>query len=642
MKSHRIGQHPLATINYTTVYGRRTTVTTTTRKGHLQTLAATFVWFVLTLVALTASENLAMASSQDYHDWSAKCTVNTCAYLNVSLAGTITGSSSKFWDDPGTFGVPYAITPDNLFTNEFSANGNFVGSSVTFNFSSGYNWGSGGQMLIGNIHNCFKYTVSAWDFNNQPIDVFANWNFIAEYQSNAPGSQGYFSTSPTIRSLNPDQVSEDFSVDDATADPNSGQGGVVQLEGLRNVAKLQVTLTNNNLCKNEQDSDFILFNVATPLTGPLSTMMNTLGSQKEVNEFYLGFDKHIYELYWNGSWNYLDLTNTVAGAPTAAASTAIASQIDELYDGSEVFYVDNAQHVHELYYDYSKTAWYHTDVTALTGAPLPAAGTPLVSLVNPYAKSIQVDYLDSSGHIHEVYSWDRKNWYTGDLTASTGAPAAAPNSSLVTEINKEANSVEIYFLGTDRHVRELWWELTWAPGWHSSDPTAAAGAPNAATGSALVSLNNPIANTVQVDYLGTDQHVHELWWNGAWHTDDLSAITNAPIAATGSSLATEVNTLSTPNRVELYYIANDQTVQELWFSPSPWGWNYADPSGSAGAPNATVGSPLVSLVNTIANSVQVHYIGADDHVHEVYTWDWTKWFTGDVNLDSNDPNNAVP
>jgi hypothetical protein len=207
------------TTNLATAYGRRMAMTTTTLKDHLQSLTAKFVWFVVSLVALAASQSPALASSQDYHDWSAKCTANTCSYFNTSLAGTITGSSSQFWDVPGTFGVPYAITPENLFTNEFSADGDVIGSSVTFNFSSGYNWGSGGQMFIGNIHNCFQYTVSAWDFNNTPIDVYDNWNFIAEYQSTAPGTVGYFSTSPTIRARNSDKVSEDFSVDDPKSDP---------------------------------------------------------------------------------------------------------------------------------------------------------------------------------------------------------------------------------------------------------------------------------------------------------------------------------------------------------------------------------------------------------------------------------------
>ena len=346
-------------------------------------------------LVLALATTPAIASSQDYHDWSANCSGLTCAYLNQSLAGTITGSGTQFWANPGTWGVPFAITPGNLFTTEFTAAGS---GSVTFTFSNGYNWASGGQMLIGNIHNCFEYTVSAWDFNNKAIDVFDNWKFLAEYQSSAPGTLGYFSTSPTIRSRNSDGLSEDFSVHDIKADPNGGQGGVVQLEGLQNVAKIQVALTNTQLCTNLNLSDLMLFNVASPLTGPLSAVMNTLATpEEEVDEFYLGFNGHIYELWWDGIWHFLDLT-TAASAPTASPSTAIASQLDRAKGRLEVFYVDNAQHVHELYEDMLTGTWQHADVQVLSSAPLAAPGTPLVSVVNPYSKSTQAAYLDSSGH----------------------------------------------------------------------------------------------------------------------------------------------------------------------------------------------------------------------------------------------------
>ncbi len=383
------------------------------------------------------------------------------------------------------------------------------------------------------------------------------------------------------------------------------------------------------------------------VTSPgLSTEMNTIGGHNEVDEYYKGTDLHVYKLSWTCGWTYTDIT-AAAGAPNVDYLSTVVSQVDPQYNRSEVFYLDSSGNVEELYNVGS--TWHVTNLTNLIRVQPAGVGSPLVSLVNPYASTIQLDYIDSAGHIHEMWSGNRTSWYGGDLTAATGAPPAATmtqlnyglNSSLVTEVNKVANTVEIYFLGTDNHVRELWFSpLTWQ--WYSSDPTAAAGAPNAAIGSGLVSLSNPIANTVQVDYLDSVGHIHELWWNGTWHTDDLTASTGAPIAARGSSLATEVNTSSSPNTVELYYIANNQTVQELWFNPTPWVWNYANPSGSAGAPHAAVGSPLVSLVNTIANSVQVHYISTDDHVHELYTWNWTTWYTDDVNQSSGDPNNAEP
>ena len=86
-----------------------------------------------------------------------------------------------------------------------------------------------------------------------------------------------------------------------------------------------------------------------------------------------------------------------------------------------------------------------------------APGSPLVSLVNTIANTVQVDYLDSAGHIHQLSSANRTTWSDLDLTVAARAPAAAANSPLATEINTQANTVEIYFLGTDNHVRELWW-----------------------------------------------------------------------------------------------------------------------------------------------------------------------------------------
>jgi hypothetical protein len=365
----------------------------------------------------------------------------------------------------------------------------------------------------------------------------------------------------------------------------------------------------------------------------LSTEMNTIGGNNEVDEYYKGTDSHVYRLSWNGSWQYTDLTATT-GAPNADYLSTVVSQVDPLNNSySEVFYLDSGGNVQELSHDNVLHMWSHTNLTALARVPAAAPGSPLVSLVNPYAQSIQVDYLDSAGHIRELYSFNRTTWFGNDLTVGAGAPPAALSSSLVTEINEVANTVEIYFLGTDNHVRELWFSPSTRQ-WYSSDPTAAAHAPNAATGSALVSLSNPIANTVQVDYLDSAGHIHELWWNGTWYTNDLTSGANAPNAVVGSSLSTEVNTIA--NTVELYYIASDHTVQELWWDGA---WNKGDPS--AGAANAAVGSPLVSLVNTIAHTVQVHYIGTDDHIHELWS-NGTTWYTNDINIDSNDPNDAEP
>ncbi len=232
-------------------------------------ISTSFHRFLIAALFVLGTTSMLAAQDMDWHDWSANYNNGVYNFTNTSSAGTITGSSQNaFWNTPGQFGIPYAITQQNTFTNEFQIGGiGGLHGYADFNFSSGYNWGTGGQMILGNIHNYWEYTVSAWDFNNKPINV-NSWQFIQEFSSSAPGSSGYFSTSSTFMKANADGNSEDFYVDDPNADPNSGQGGLLWIKGLQDVGKIRLTLTDSDLGPNDQSDDFILFNVATPTPEP--------------------------------------------------------------------------------------------------------------------------------------------------------------------------------------------------------------------------------------------------------------------------------------------------------------------------------------------------------------------------------------
>src|SRR6266852_4346231 len=80
--------------------------------------------------------------------------------------------------------------------------------------------------------------------------------------------------------------------------------------------------------------------------------------------------------------------------------------------------------------------------------------------------------------------------------------------SLVAHINTIANIDEVFYIGTDQHVHEFW---NSAGVWHAADLTAVAGGPNASLGSTIAAQINTIASTDEVFYIGTDRHVHQLW-----------------------------------------------------------------------------------------------------------------------------------
>lgn len=206
-------------------------------------------------------------------DWSTSFSSSIWHFNNTSAAGTITGVSPNpgFAARPGTWGMPTAMTTQPPLTNGFQIHGlRALGSSVDFTFSPGYAWGAGGEMLIGNIHNHYEYTISAWDFSGTPIDVNA-WNWLAEYPATAPGTAGYFSTSSTQRSAA--GLSSKFFVNDPLAGASGGQGGVVHLNGLVGIGKIRMTLSNSALAPNPQQVDLMFFNVAPPgIPAPAGSM----------------------------------------------------------------------------------------------------------------------------------------------------------------------------------------------------------------------------------------------------------------------------------------------------------------------------------------------------------------------------------
>jgi hypothetical protein len=58
-------------------------------------------------------------------------------------------------------------------------------------------------------------------------------------------------------------------------------------------------------------------------------------------------------------------------------------------------------------------------------------------------------------------------------------------------------------------------------------------------------------------------HVHSLWYNGSWHAADLTALAGAVNAASGS-LTAAVNTIA--NAMEVNYIGGDQHIYVLWYN----------------------------------------------------------------------------
>jgi len=233
--------------------------------------------------------------------------------------------------------------------------------------------------------------------------------------------------------------------------------------------------------------------------------------------YYLGSDNHVYQLWWYGSWHLQDLTKYAKATDHLAAERSALTSVKIDSKSPRVYYLGNDNHIYQLWYNSSDDHWNLEDLTTLApGATehLAAAGSALTSVVidGIYPR---VYYLGSDNHVYQL--WFDGSWHLEDLT--TLAPGAtehlAAAGSALTSVVIDGKSPRVYYLGSDNHVYQLWYDGSW----HLEDlTTLAPGATDrlAAAGSALTSVIID-GKSPRVYYLGSDNYVNQLWYDSSWH-----------------------------------------------------------------------------------------------------------------------------
>jgi hypothetical protein len=164
----------------------------------------------------------------------------------------------------------------------------------------------------------------------------------------------------------------------------------------------------------------------------------------------------------------------------------------------------------------------------------------------------------TDNHIRELW-FDRTGWHTDDLTATTGAVAAAAGGPLTGFPFEKQRTQHVIYASGDGRLHELWCERTT---WHTSDLTATTGAPPA---QALAGYAFEVQGTEHVVYSGVDHRLYELWWNNDWHLGDLTAATGAPAPGAGGPLGYAFEVQATQHVI--YVSAGDGHIREIWWGP---------------------------------------------------------------------------
>jgi len=313
---------------------------------------------------------------------------------------------------------------------------------------------------------------------------------------------------------------------------------------------------------------------------------------------YRGTDNHIHELWFNGKWNHNDLTVATGNPPLAAGKPAgytwsIDSTEHVVYRGAD-------DRVHELWFN---GTWNHNDLTAAAGNPPSPASDP-EGYTWAVDKTEHVVYRGTDNHIHEL--WFNGSWHHNDLTVATGNPPMAVGKPYGYTWDVD-NTEHVIYRGSDNHIHELWFNGTW----HHNDLTGATGFPP-------LSTSDPMGYTWSADktehviYYGIDNHIHELWFNGTWNHNDLTNASGYPDAPVGTDPG--AYTWDADNTEHVVYRGTDNHVHELWFNGN---WNHNDLTNAAGQPPLPAGDP-VGYTWDVDKTEHVVYRGVDNHIHELW------------------------
>jgi hypothetical protein len=354
---------------------------------------------------------------------------------------------------------------------------------------------------------------------------------------------------------------------------------------------------------------------SSPSSGALASNMDGADNQVRVYHFEPSPSGDLEMFSSSGTWTATDVTGA-DNLPAAAVGSPIIAYEQTIYGAPEAFYLvattNGGEQIEQLWGSSQSP-------TALTNAQPAAVGSGLAGYSDPIAVSDNVFFQGTDQHIHLITWSPGAAW--GEDTRILNAPVAAFASAITGHMTPE--SEELFYIGTNQHIYELWrWSKNF-DGWHLTDVTAANGMkPIAAIGSPLAGFYDTKAGTDAVFYVGTNQHVYELLFTASlWESIDVTQKSDAPLVGAGTSLAAHLNTQA--GSEEVYFVNQNQTIEELWSwsTPTPV-WDAYDmfAGRAAQATLANPSSPLAADMDTVNGGLtdELYYIGTDGVVHELW------------------------
>lgn len=336
---------------------------------------------------------------------------------------------------------------------------------------------------------------------------------------------------------------------------------------------------------------------ASHKSSPAAFVLTAHGGTEHV--IYIGTDNDLHELYWNGAWH---TDNLSAITHAVAAMGDPVADVDATTDIPYIYYLGTDHHIHELWLS---GFWHTADLTLATGTPVAGSSPDAYD----YRGTQHVDYVAADGEVRELY-FNGGAWHANDLTTAAGSTTEPAAGDTAPTAYADGTAQDVAYLGIDSDVHLLTYNGHWAV----EDLTALTHSSTVADcGDRMDAYVWFARNSQHIDFVGSDNDIHELWSNGTWHTSDLTAAAHALPTFCGSNTSGYVFVPQSTQHID--YIGADLYVHELWFNTS---WHSDSPAVGTGAPIAD-SNPVGYIFSHGGRTTQhVDYIGYDGDVHELW------------------------
>ncbi len=204
-------------------------------------------------------------------------------------------------------------------------------------------------------------------------------------------------------------------------------------------------------------------------------------------------------------------------------------------------------------------------------------------------------------------------------------PGAAQRGSGLAVVARSPDHLDVFWVGPDGGIGSTFWDVAPGLGWgdHQPFPIAPPSAAQAASRVAAVARN---ANHLDVFWVGPDGGIGSTFWDAApgfgWADHQPFPIAPPGAAQPGSGLAVVART---PSHLDVFWVGPDGAIgSTFWDAAAGFGWGDHQPFPITPPGAAQPGSWVAAVART-ANHLDVFWVGPDGGIGSTF-WDAASGF----------------